>query len=104
MNTLASLAFRVGRIVGSAEKQQRRWLSLRLALVALLASSALALIGIPVMSSVGSSALSQPPASRVAIRQAQRPKDIQKVNPGLSSPPLVATVTTTDDHDDGTCD
>ena len=104
MNGLAFLAFRVGQIVGTAEKQQPQWLSLRLALVALLASSALALIGIPVMSSAGSSALGPPPASRVVIGQAQRPKEIQKVNPGLSSPPLVATVTTTADHDDGTCD
>ncbi len=104
MNTLTSLAVRAGQIIGSAEKQPRRWLSLRLALVVLLASSALTLVGISVLSSAGSSTLSQPPASRAASGKPQWLKDVPQQNPESLPPSLVVTVTNTDDHDDGTCD
>ena len=54
MNTLAPLARRVGRIVGSTKRQQQngRWLVARIVLVALLATAALVLVGLPVFSMV----------------------------------------------------
>ena len=57
MKPPAPLARRADRKVGAAKKlhSHRRWLSVRLALVVLLASAALALVGIPAMSTASTS-------------------------------------------------
>jgi len=71
MNTLAPLARRVGRIVGSTKRQEQngRWLVARIVLVVLLATAAVVLVGLPVFSMVAN--YERVPASPVVAPDTQ---------------------------------